>query len=548
MIDAGYLRNLSTEELKNIEAVIRGVAEAERLNNPVSSFVPNGAVERFMGKIGQEKNLDGRRDDCQRIHIFAAGNGVGKTACVTSLLANVIWGPQNKWFGSPVLESWPWPKKFWYVSEQTTLKTTVCGIEESDDVSIRRWFPKRRYSFTKAGETFFSHIKSDTGWSGSFKTYDMIQKKFESDTIGLIILDEPPPQHIYNACVARLRQGGMVWMPMTPLQHSAWVFDELVSKADQVKSRISVTYGDIEENCKQHGVRGILDHADIEIMLAQYDEEELAARKSGKPTHLSGRIFTDLHPDIHRKIPAIETITQDKYRIVHVVDPHDVRPPAMAWFGVGEGAKRAFAIDEFPDMHDYPEYEKIQHFNMTTSEVIAMIREKEIFYGWDPTKIKRVMDPNFGRKKHDDSGLTVQQYWHKLGRQMEYPMRFTTKVLDDLASGHKHVKDMLKVADDGNAALTIGPACSNLWRHANRYARKRREGKRADIDGQGERVAEKYKDFVDVLRYFVMFLRGPRVGFEDPVDPMPEHFKMYHERRERIILPGSRGWRDPFSV
>src|SRR3990167_10028448 len=120
-------------------------------------------------------------------------------------------------------------------------------------------------------------------------SYDMAPEAFEGSTNGLVIFNEPPLKTIFNACAARMRKGGRVLFPGTPLMDAAWIMDDLVSRADG--NYIGLVSGDIEDNCRDHSPSGLLRHEDIERMIRNYDPDELEARKSGKFMHLSGRIF-----------------------------------------------------------------------------------------------------------------------------------------------------------------------------------------------------------------------------------------------------------------
>lgn len=528
---------MTDAELSLVDGFVEDYRSDIITKNPAKSYIPNESIGKLINAVGNEQK--------KWIFLLPSANGVGKTAGCLNILINIIWGTQNPWFKGWRFENWQHPHEFWYISEQTTLKDVVCGISESGRSEVRKWFPKGQYSFVKAGYEYYSSLTTKNGWTGTFKTFDMEPSKFESATIGVAIFDEPPPKEIFNAVMARMRMGGIVLMPMTPLYSAAWVYDDLIDEAEKdPNSEIFVLVADIEEACIEHGVRGHLRHEDIERMVARYDEDEKAARAEGKFMHLTGLVYRGLHEATHRpETFHAEDFNTDDYRIFNICDPHDARPPMLAWVAVDEN-RRARIIDEFPSQPEFVPFHKIQNFNWTTEQVCQHIKEKETEYGWDPYKIIRVMDPNFGRQKKSTVGLTVQQYWRKIGREIEWPLRYHTNVHDDIAIGHREVRDWLKVADDGLPLLLVSKHCQNIWYDLTHYSWKKRSGKRLDVDGPGEMVAQKFKDGSDLIRYFAMFLKGPKPLPENKKDERPEHYAMYDD----YTFPSALDWRDPFNV
>jgi phage terminase large subunit-like protein len=503
--------------------------------NPVQGFVPNGKIEEFIHSIGH--------DEKKWIYILPAANSLGKTAAAIAVLVNIIYGSQNEWFTGPRFEKWEYPKKFWYISEQSTLKDLVCGTDLRVESEISKWFPKGRYDFVKAGYDYYSRLTTDTGWVGTFKTFDMDPSKFESDKIGVAIFDEPPPEPILNSVIARLTLGGIIIMPMTPLYSAGWVLDRLVDKAGP-ESHIFVLYGDIEDNCKEHGVRGRLSHDQIQRIIAEYDPEEVEARAHGRFMHLIGLVYKGIHPSKHRHNFEPDYFTQkdEKFKIYCVMDPHDAKPPLIGWFAVDQ-YEHAFAVDEYPSKPEFPPFHLIKNFNLTTEDICHVIREHEQLNGWDPRKIVRVMDPNFGNKKQQSVGMTVKQQVYQIGRKMGYPLRFSTNVLDDLIAGHKVVRDYLKLTPENDARFQVGMKCENLWYQLTHYARRPIDPRRAEIDGPTERVAMKFKDGADVIRYFFVTLKPPRPVRKTERPQLPEHYAAYSGDATE-----EGGWRDPFSV
>lgn len=182
-----------------------------------------------------------------------------------------------------------------------------------------------------------------TDWEFDIMTYDQDPKEFEAVTLGWAWFDEPPPEAIYKATVARMRRGGIIWITATPLTGSAWMYDEILANKNNDIGLRTYLEADVESACKTHGVRGFLDHANIEKMISQYSEEDKQARIHGKFQHLTGLIFKQFHRNVH-VIPPFE-INQRDFCVVEMLDPHPRNPDAALWIAVNRKGQK-FVIDE----------------------------------------------------------------------------------------------------------------------------------------------------------------------------------------------------------
>lgn len=458
----------------------------EKEKSGLPFFVPNGAQEEFITGIGNAP-VTGKR-----IHINTAANAVGKTVALCNILGNVIYGVQTQWFNHPLFtKPWMFPRKIWYVSEGDAFQNKI--IDE-----LKLWFPKGTYSTSKAGRKFDSHFEFDNGWTLTAKTFDQDERQFESADIGIICIDEPPSKGIFNACVTRTRNGGIIIMGMTPLVHSAWIFDDLIDNEEKKKD-VAVYYADVEQACIEHGVRGHLRHEQIEFLASNYDEDEKQARVHGKPKHLAGKIYKTLHPAIHKHtIPAHE-FNQIDNMIYCVMDVHDRRPPLTAWFAVNSDGK-TYCIDEYPNDPKVP-YHTIKSTSLTYKDYCGIIKQRELENGWNSDMILRVLDPNYGRRQVQAVGMTIQEILANEG------LYFSVDVNDNLTEGHARVRDILASDMDGFPNFRIGEQCFNIWFQMNRYGIKEHSAKKAEQDGLSEKVSQKYKDGADVVRYFAMMFQ-----------------------------------------
>lgn len=206
---------MSSERLEILNYEI----ERRRAFEPLRSFKPNAAQGRFINAVADPES---------EIILFPAGNWVGKTAAAI-VVAGVCQWPvlaEDPIFKQPVFKSWPYPKRARIVSTPKELEAVG-----SVQTEISKWWPRGRYTSDKKGKQYLCEFKSDSGWITDLMSYEQAMEEFEGATIGLFVFNEPPPEPIFNACLARLKFGGKILMPMTPLSNSAWIYDRLVQNA-----------------------------------------------------------------------------------------------------------------------------------------------------------------------------------------------------------------------------------------------------------------------------------------------------------------------------
>lgn len=436
-------------------------------------FVPNKAQQSYIDAVGNPEGF---------IIIFAAANGIGKTACTAAIIAAIIWpelAPPNH-FKSWVYQNWTHPRDFRIIS-------TPQQINEGGSVQreLKRWFPKNQYTAVKNGKPYLSQYTAKD-FTINLMSYDMADEAFEGATCGLVVFDEPPPKNIFNACVARMRKGGRLLFPGTPLIDAAWILDDLVSKTDG--SYIQTVSGDIEANCSEHSPSGLLKHSDISRMVASYDPDELEARRDGKFMHLSGRIFKSFDRNVHI---AKEYIVPTAEGVTHYMscDPAIAKPLAVLWAFVGpDGVLNVY--DESPDF----KFEGAKDSNLTVTDYARIFKAKE-----EGRRISyRILDRHFGNARRSLGGLSLKQEMAEAG--IEFIDSYTMEPTSEVETGILKVKEYLKYDKDNpldslnRPRLIISPKCVNLISSIDRWSREPKTGKPKD----------EYKDHADCLRYMVM--------------------------------------------
>ncbi len=467
---------LSPTQLLRAQEAIR---QADRVLNQERCrwFGPNKAQQRYIDAVAADDSY---------IVVFAAGNGVGKTAATVIILAACIW-PEMAAVGlrQPVLQNWPYPRDVRIVS--TPQQIAEGGAIQRE---IATWWPRGQYEGIAAGKPYKSQYRA-RDWTVTLMSYDQDPQAYEGATIGMHVFDEPPPKAIYNACVARMRRGGRILFPGTPLTDAAWMLDDLVSKADGKSIRL--VHGDVDEALIEHG--GFLRRADVDRMLASYDPDELDARKSGKFLHLSGRIFKGFDRTAHVapveiKVPVIAEGGRP-VQVYQAVDPAIGKPMACLWAYVN-ATGTIHVYDEHPiDC----EFQGARDANLTVSDYAKLFKERE--HG--RKNITRILDRHFGNARRTLGGLSLIQEFGDAG--IDFFDSYTVgDVSAEVETGISKIKsylafDRTKPQDALNRPrLVISPTCKNTIAALERWSRDPKTGKPKD----------EYKDFADCVRYLVM--------------------------------------------
>jgi phage terminase large subunit-like protein len=304
-------------------------------NEKFRYYEPNGKCEEYIKRVGEE--VDGRNNF---IVLLSAANGVGKTCASVNIVAHILWGKEseNPYFDLPLFKNFPFPKKGRIVSDPENLKVNLIP-------TLKEWFPEGRYQASKGGKQYESSWKTDTGFEFDIMSYEQDAKEFESATLGWAWFDEPPPEAIFKATVSRMRKGGIIFISETPL-YAAWLYDHIIANPDpELSSKGQRVYveADVEAACRQHGIRGHLEHEDIQRMISEYSEDEKQARVYGKFQHLIGLRFKQFSRAIHVVRPF--DINFKDYAVYEALDPHPRNPDACMWLAVDRQGRK-FIIDE----------------------------------------------------------------------------------------------------------------------------------------------------------------------------------------------------------
>jgi hypothetical protein len=340
------LKQKSPEQYQRLLDLFKERARRKEANK-AKHFVPNGRAQQFIELVGSGEAF---------ISMFIAGNGVGKSCAGANIVTNIVYGPQSPWFRSeafdwtddkgvkhtrpatpmPLFEKFPYLKRGRIISDPTSIKEKI--IPE-----LKKWFPANEskllpvanYQTGKEGKAYEAKFVTNTGFEIDIMSNEQEVKEFESVDLGFVWVDEPMPKDRFIATVARGRLGMVIFMTFTPLTYSAWLKDFIDEKMlENKEGEIFCDYveAEVEDNCKLHGVRGILEHAAIKRMVQTYSADEFEARAMGKFGHLIGRV----HKAFRRKVHVIRPfpIDERRFTVYTALDPHPRNPDHMMWLAV----------------------------------------------------------------------------------------------------------------------------------------------------------------------------------------------------------------------
>lgn len=295
------------------------------LKDPHRYYVPIGKVEEYLNAFGSGDYF---------ISLLAGANGIGKTTILANIVRALVVPTDNQYFQQPLFQNFPYDiKSIRLLSNSQTLKETLIP-------ALKEWLPDGEYTTNKNGYTYEQLWTFKSGWKMHILTYDQPLQAFESANVSVILCDEPPPEYVFTANIARLRRGGVFAIFATLLEGSGWIADKILEGDDPDKYSIIVS---AEDACVEHGVRGFLEHQQIEKMSKQYDPDERIARIDGKPLSYSGNVYKMFNKDIHVIRPF--NVNRDDYVVVHSLDPHPRNPDAATWVAIDRQG-RHFVIDE----------------------------------------------------------------------------------------------------------------------------------------------------------------------------------------------------------
>jgi len=330
-----------------------------------------------------------------------------------------------------------------------------------------------------------------------FGSAEQGQLAFESTNYAFTHIDEPVPRRVYvgikRGSIDQFAQIVMTFTPIGPW--AAWIFRELYSNANLTPKELDKFKVSIFDNpyLPKEAVEEWAKDPTI-------SEIERQARLYGDFTHLVDRIYSSFREDIN-VVPDFNPSPDEFHGMV--VDPHTVRPWAIAYFFVNARGDLYFHKEWPPE-----DFTKMRRSSRGIEDYANLIRKLDSVY---PIAI-RFMDPNYGPRKDMIRGIAIPSVRDDIAR---YGLHFDTSVKDDLAYGESRVRSLLAWDDSkpmdslNRPRLFITESCRNLINAMNFYTAKSRPNTEVADE---ERREETYKDFADLVRYVAVSSVGQMGG------------------------------------
>ena len=512
-----------------------GVTAYMRMNNhfPAQVFVPSRPGADLIRTIGETA---GEEPDSKRVFLVTSANGTGKTTTALNICLNLAYPGLNVYeyakdmetgeefpgfFNYKFFQNFPahWPKSIWYVSNKDALK--------SIDKKFKMWCSRDVINAFKYNNQRLDHIDfPGSDWDMYFKTIDQDPQTFETADISVIIFDEPPPYRLFTAAVSRVRSGGIIIIPATPLFTAAWFVDNIIDviKSEGDKTDMVHQTVDIWTNCIEKagwwdlgwaGIqpKGNLWKVNIDFQIKHMDPDEIEARTKGEFKYLVGLVYKIYDPVIWLKDVQQPATNPKYYAYRFLIDPHERRPPAMYWVRMHNNGNnfyryimRIWPSREDTEFHGLPFHRIKDAGKYTIKDFVRIIKgvEEQLEIPLRD-RIRRIMDPNFGNKRDADTGLTTAQMYQRAARDLlKEEWSFNTTAVDNLYYGHEGVKQLLKKDEYGYYPLLMDPNCDEIDYGFRHYSWDDLTAKQAEKTEINLKVKKIGKDFMDLLRYDVM--------------------------------------------
>lgn len=475
-IHAAPVIDLSDADLLNrYEQASKQVGKI-RLACPTVTFVPNRVQKKILKLLDE-----GIKEGCRSYGIIPA-NGVGKSCLLVNLIWNIAAGPQNKYFDLPFIQKWPFRKELRIICNALEVKEGTGSLWKA----FRDWWPRGEYRCQKQGFDYDALYELPNGFTLSIRTFNQPWAAHESDTLGAVFESEAPEEpNIWRQYGARLRGEGFrsLWSTIWRTGQ-LWVQEEILENPNARHC-----FGDIHECCRDCFPDGHMSHEAIEAVIADYNEDEREARRSGLLGSITSKVFL-IKPTAH----FYDHEDPEDLTAYSSLDPHPHKPWVYLTGGLDTHGDW-WILDEWP--HEL--YHKIKSDHRGIAEYAKIIKDNDA--RWQV--VDRVIDrAGSGQQIRREYGSTTVREeldgFHKI--------RFrdgNRRVQDDGGDigGITIVKSLLRHDPEQgyHAKLHIASRCKNLRYQLQHLCKKR------DASGQltGD-LDDEFLDFPRALMYLVM--------------------------------------------
>lgn len=375
--------------MAGLSTVNRALRHARRF--PYMGFVPNG----------KQREMIRLRETSEKLFVgLSAANGNGKTTLGINMICNMVGPATNKYFGDPFWQKPHGPRRVRIISSPRHIADD--GALQNQ---INRWFPPAWLENSRKDKLGYRHLFPNcNGWEVQIMSNRLETNEYAAKEVSWEYFDEPFRKAIFGENKARLRMGGHGVITLTPITEPgaemteiAWIWEEMIEGDEQDAEFI---FGDICDNCREHGKPGFVPHEGLHKVLVGCDDEEYEARAHGRYKNVGGAVYPAwrnnkdtilMEPRSFREWMKPGGLPPTIYMMV---DPHDQKPFAMLWF-----AQYADGHGEF--FYEYPdeqEYHKTPRSKLTIADYVQIIRRIEARFAPLRPHV-RMIDKNYGNQE-----------------------------------------------------------------------------------------------------------------------------------------------------
>ncbi len=323
----------------------------------------------------------------------------------------------------------------------------------------------------------------------SFLSAEQDEISFEGTLLQWAGIDEPVKPFVYNGLWRGLAiDSGPIWFTLTPLTaRCTWIYTTIVRPKHPDVCSIAVRQED--NPYFSEAARAAF------AASGSWTEAEKKARLYGDWEALGSRVIHNFDSAVH-VVPA-RPLPRD-WAHGQAVDPHHVRPPAVIWY----------KISPWGVFHIYREYPAGDFTSLTSggappSELAVIFRNIE---GAEPPNF-RVADPRFGKAEGSYHGEAMTSWAERMA---EAGLFYDTRVpgIGRVETGEQKIVEMLRydrnfpVSPTNTPKILIHDTCPNMIAALENYGLI---GERDPVKGFPEKRSEEFKDFLDTLRYAVLY-------------------------------------------
>lgn len=331
---------------------------------PISSdtYVPHEAQIEYHSSNAKEK-------------IFIGGNRAGKT--VGSVLEAIF----------RVTKTHPFRPELNEIAEPIRGRYVAVSIEEGLNQIIlpmfKQWMPRRFLVNDRWEDSYHTKSRKLNLKDGSFiefMTYEQETEKFAGTSRHFTGFDEEPPELIWQECIMRLLDtDGDWWIAMTPVEGVTWTYQQIVEPYKNGERPYTlVQWVNTVDN----------PHIKLEAYertMANFNEEDRAARSEGNYNYEKGLVYKKFNDDIHVLREQFNVRNGNGWYIYTSLDSGWRHPAAWLWHAVHESGrivtfheivKSEMSVEELAkEVNDYEAENKIDVHYRTGDPALLQTRE-----------------------------------------------------------------------------------------------------------------------------------------------------------------------------